>query len=256
MRPNPLLQAKTGARATVGAWLTLGNTFVAELLGRMGFDWVIIDRQHGSIEWDMVGPAIQAIELGGSPALVRVDWNEPSLIMRALDLGAAGVVVPMISTVEEAARAAEAARYPPRGIRSFGPTRNYYSVEAEQLDPACIVMIETRTGMAQIEAIAATPGVDGIFIGPADLALDLGVPVSLPMHADVLASIDRMVAACAAAAVLPGAASFNIENAEDFLRRGVRLLTLGADVSYLRRGSLQDAGFLSDWRRREQAARG
>ncbi len=249
MRPNPILQAKTSGTATIGAWLTLGNTYVAELLGKMSFDWIVIDRQHGSIEWDMVGPAIQALELGGSSALVRVDWNEPSLIMRALDLGAAGVVVPMVSSAGEASRAAEAARYPPRGIRSFGPTRNYYSADAEQVEPACIVMVETREGMANIEAIAATPGVDGIFIGPADLALALEVPISLPMHSSVLGAIDQMVAACRNAGVLAGAASFDIQSAEDFSRRGVRLLTLGADVGYLKRGALQDIDFVKECRR-------
>lgn len=249
MRPNPILQAKASGQATIGAWLTFGNTFVAEFMGRLGFDWIVIDRQHGSIEWDMVGPAIQAIELGGSAALVRVESNCPSLIMRALDLGAIGVLVPMVSTAAEANRAAEAARYPPRGNRSFGPTRNYYSVEAEQVDPACIVMVETREGMTNIEAIAASPGVDGIFIGPADLALALGVPVSLPMHEQVLRSIDRVVAACSASGVLPGAASFNIQNGSDFLQRGVRFLTLGADVSYLKKGSLQDVEFLESCRR-------
>lgn len=246
MKANPILAAKSSRGATLGIWLTLGNTFVAEMLGRMGFDWVVIDRQHGSIEWDMVGAAIQAIELGGAAALVRVEWNSPSLIMRALDLGAAGVVVPMVSSVADATRAAEAVRYPPRGIRSFGPTRNYYAVDAEQIEPACIVMIETREGMANVEAIAATAGVDGLFIGPADLALALDVPITLPMQASVLASIDRMVAACAATGALAGAASFNIQSAEDFLQRGVRFLTLGADVGYLRRGALQDVEFLKE----------
>lgn len=241
---NPILGAKATGGRTVGAWLTLGNTFVAELLGKLGFDWIIVDRQHGSIEWSTVGAAIQAIELGGSCALVRVEWNSPALIMRALDLGAAGVVVPMVSTAMDARRAAEAARYPPDGIRSFGPTRNYYSVDAEQVKPACIVMIETREAMDNIEAIVTTPGIDGVFVGPADLALDLGVPISLPMHDSVLSAVDRTVAACARAGVLPGAASFSIQNASDFFRQGVRLLTLGADVSYMRRGAQQDVDFL------------
>ena len=229
---------------TMGIWLTLGNPFVAELLGRLGFDWVVIDKQHGSIEWSDVGPAIQAIELGGSTALVRVEWNSPDLIMRALDLGAAGVIVPMVSTADDARRAAEAARYPPRGIRSFGPTRNYYSADAEQIEPACIVMIETREALDNLNAIVNTPGVDGVFVGPADLALALGVPISVPMHDDVLRAIDTTVAACAGAGILAGAASFTVQNAAEFLKQGIRLLSLGADVSYLKRGAQPDIDFL------------
>jgi 4-hydroxy-2-oxoheptanedioate aldolase len=243
MKLNPILRAKSAGHRTMGIWLTVGNPYVAELLGRLGFDWVVIDRQHGSIEWGEVGPAIQAIELGGSTALVRVEWNSPDLIMRALDLGAAGVIVPMVSTAEDARRAAEAARYPPRGIRSFGPTRNYYSADAEQIEPACIVMIETREALDNLHAIVSTPGVDGVFVGPADLALALGVPISMPMHDRVLRAIDLTVAACVEAGILPGAASFTLQNAGEFLGQGVRLLTLGADVSYLKRGAQPDIDF-------------
>jgi 4-hydroxy-2-oxoheptanedioate aldolase len=245
MKVNPVLQANIAGRRSVGTWLTLGNPFVAEMFGKIGFDWIMIDRQHGSIEWNEVGPAIQAVELGGSCALVRVDWNSPELIMRALDLGAAGVVVPMVSTAEDARRAAEAARYPPRGIRSYGPLRGYYLANAQQFEPACIVMIETRQALENLEEIARTPGVDGLFVGPADLALDLGVPISLPMHADVMSAIDKMVAVCASAGILPGAASFNTQNAEDLLGRGVRFITLGADISYMRRAAQQDMEFLN-----------
>jgi 4-hydroxy-2-oxoheptanedioate aldolase len=244
MKANPVLKAKTAGGWTVGTWLTLGNTFVAEMLGRVGFDWILVDKQHGSIEWSAVGPAIQAVELGGSCALVRVDWNSPELIMRALDLGAAGVVVPMVSTAADAKRAAEAARYPPRGIRSFGPIRSHYSTNAEQLETACIVMIETREGLENLAEIASTPGVDGLFVGPADLALDLGVPNSLPMHADVMRAIDQVVAVSESAGILPGAASFSAQNAQDFLARGLRLVTLGADVGYMRRAARQDLEFL------------
>jgi 4-hydroxy-2-oxoheptanedioate aldolase len=244
MKVNPVLKAKTAGGWTVGTWLTLGNTFVAEMLAKVGFDWILLDKQHGSIEWNAVGPAIQAVELGGSCALVRVDWNSSELIMRALDLGAAGVVVPMVSTAADAKRAAEAARYPPRGIRSFGPVRSRYSTNAEPFEPACIVMIETREALANLEDIARTPGVDGLFVGPADLALDLGVPMSLPMHANVLSAIDKVVAVSASAGILPGAASFSPQNAEDFLARGVRFVTLGADVGYMRRAAQQDMEFL------------
>jgi 4-hydroxy-2-oxoheptanedioate aldolase len=254
MKVNPVLQVKTEGGYTAGPWLTLGNTFVAEMLGKTGFDWVLVDRQHGSIGWSAVGQTIQAVELGGARALVRVDWNAPELIMRALDLGAVGVVVPMVSTAADARRAAEAARYPPRGIRSFGPTRNYYSAQSEQCEPACIVMIETREALKNLDEIARTPGVDGLFVGPADLALDLGVPMSLPMHARVTDAIDQVVTACASVGILPGAASFSTQNAEELFGRGVRFVTLGADMGYMRRAAQQDMEFLKGFRARSSGA--
>jgi 4-hydroxy-2-oxoheptanedioate aldolase len=250
-KTNPIFDAKASGAPTMGVWLTVGNTFVAELLGQLGFDWVIIDRQHGSIEWSDVGPCIQAIELGGSPALVRVDWNSPELIMRALDLGAAGVVVPMVSTAEDARRASQAARYPPQGIRSFGPTRSYYAVDAKRPAPACIVMIETREALLNLQQIITVPGIDALFVGPADLALDMGVPLTLPMHEKVLQEIDTMVSACGANGVLPGAASFSLENAKDFIQRGVKVVTVGADVGYMRRGVQSDADFCKSLRKGE-----
>jgi 4-hydroxy-2-oxoheptanedioate aldolase len=251
-KTNPILGAKAGGAATMGVWLTVGNTFVAELMGRLGFDWVIIDRQHGSIEWSEVGRCIQAIELSGSPALVRVDWNSPELIMRALDLGAAGVVVPMVSTAEEARRASQAARYPPQGIRSFGPTRSYYAIDAGRPPPACIAMIETREALRNLQQIVAVPGIDALFVGPADLGLDMGVPITLPMHEKVLQEIDNMVSACEAHGVLSGAASFNLDNAKDFIRRGVKVVTVSADIAYLRRGAQPDADYCKSLRKEKE----
>jgi 4-hydroxy-2-oxoheptanedioate aldolase len=244
MKINPVLAAKSSRGRTFGIWQTLGNSFVAEMFGKFGFEWVIVDMQHGSIDWHDLGPVIQGIELGGSCALVRVEANTPSLIMRALDLGAAGVIVPMISSADEARRASEAVHYPPKGNRSFGPTRSYYMLDAERPPPACILMIETRAGLDGVEAIAATPGVDGLFLGPVDLALDLGLPLSLQMHAAVLAAVDRMVAACTAAGVLSGSTSMGKDNAQDLIKRGVQLLSLGSDIGYLKKGAQEEIDFL------------
>lgn len=244
MKQNPILAAKASGGTSLGAWLTLGNTFLAELMGKLGFDWIVLDLQHGTINWDTAGAAIQAIELAGTSAIVRVPWNDPPLIMRALDLGAAGVVVPMVSTVDDARRASEAARYPPHGIRSFGPSRGYYSTNAQRTEPACIAMIETRLAVDNLAAIVSTPGIDATFMGPVDLALDMGLPLSMSMDEKVLRAADEMVAACQKSGVLPGSASLGLKNAEELIRRGVRLLTLGADVSYIQRAAQQDVEFI------------
>jgi 4-hydroxy-2-oxoheptanedioate aldolase len=152
----------------------------AELAAAAGYDYVCIDLQHGlSDEWTMVS-MLQATGAAGGTALVRPTWNEPGLIMRALDLGAAGVIIPLVSSPAEAERAVEACRYPPVGTRSYGPSRAELvlgSSVPEELAAAalCFVMIETREGLDQVEEIAATPGLDGLYIGPSDLSLALGI---------------------------------------------------------------------------------
>lgn len=245
---NPILDAKRPPHRTIGAWLSVGNTFVAEALAKQRFDFIAIDLQHGTVGWDMLGPVIQAIELGGSCAIVRVPWNFPPYIMRALDLGAVGVIVPMISTAEEAHRAAQAVRYPPQGNRSFGPCRSYYSMDAKPVEPACLVMIETREGLENIAEIASTPGIDGMFLGPVDLAIDLGLAPSALPHPAVSDAIDRMISVCDDAGIVPGSASLGTQNAEDLLGRGVRFVALSSDLGYLGRGIQQDAELLKRWK--------
>ena len=110
----------------LGALLTVADTLTAEVLGRSGFDWVGIDMQHGALAEDALFPALQALSSCDTPALVRVRWNEPATIMRALDFGAAGVIVPMVESAEQAAFAVSACRYPPTGVRSWGPVRARY----------------------------------------------------------------------------------------------------------------------------------
>jgi 4-hydroxy-2-oxoheptanedioate aldolase len=161
-----------------GLWAALPASATAELAAAAGYDYVCVDLQHGlSDEWTMVS-MLQAA--AGSAPLVRPTWNEPGLIMRALDLGAAGVIVPLVGSAAEAARAVEACRYPPDGTRSYGPSRAALvigsSAPAELAAAAlCFVMIETRDGLDRLEEIAATPGLDGIYIGPSDLSLALGL---------------------------------------------------------------------------------
>jgi 4-hydroxy-2-oxoheptanedioate aldolase len=247
--PNRIVQSKTDRSVTFGAWQSLGNSVAAENLARQGFDWIVIDTQHGSIEWEQVAGVIQGIDGSGVGALIRTGWNSPRLIMRALDLGAIGVVVPMISTTEDAVRARDAARYPPAGNRSFGPIRRYYSLDAAPPEVAVLLMIETAEGLHNVEAIAATPGIDGLFIGPADLALSLGLPLTAIFDRTVFAAVDRIVAACQKNGIIAGAASFHEESARELLNRGVTLLTLGSDLGYMLRGSRQDIEFMSQFRK-------
>lgn len=155
----------------VGGWLQLPGSTTAEVTGSVGFDFVCVDTQHGLIGDDALLTMLQALDATGTPTLVRVARNEPDVIGRALDRAAGGVVVPLVDTAEQAAAAVAACHYPPRGVRSYGPTRGTWR---ERPDPVCVVMVETPAAVAALADILAVPGVDGVFVGPSDLSLGTG----------------------------------------------------------------------------------
>lgn len=230
-----------------GTFQTLPSTIVAEGLGRMDYDFVIVDLQHGSATWEGLLEIVMGIEKGGTLPIVRVGWNDPMQIMRALDLGAVGVVVPMVSTVADAERAVAATRYAPQGMRSIGPTRQHcvpeghvYSTEQMNRDILCLPMIETAEAIANVEAIAAVPGVDGLFFGPFDMALSLGVGLD-PAAPQVSDALDRLVAACGANGIAAATVALNTNGAEDLYARGVQLVALGSDLAMITSGARADS---------------
>ncbi len=229
----------SAGHAAFATWIAIANTYTAELVGAGGYDCVVIDTQHGGPTWDTVGPLIQALDLGRTPALVRVGGVDQVQIMRALDLGAAGVVVPMVSTVEQAQHAAQAMRYPPDGVRSFGKVRNYYGKEAAA-QSLCFAMIETLEGMQNLDAIAAVDGVDGLFVGPVDLGLALGLGPVLEIHETVMDAIGEIAQACARHGKVSASASLGKDYAEALLARGVQLVVQGSDLGFVRRGVAED----------------
>ncbi|MFV8817879.1 HpcH/HpaI aldolase family protein [Haliea sp. E17] len=231
------LQAGESAFAT---WMAIANNISAEMIGAGGYDCAVIDTQHGGPTWDSLGGLIQAMDLNRTPSLVRVGGVDQVQIMRALDLGAAGVVVPMVSTVEQAQHAAEAMRYPPDGLRSFGKVRNYYGKEAVQAQPLCFVMIETAEGMQNLDAIAAVDGIDGLFVGPVDLGLGLGLGPVLEMHDEVLAAIGRIALACRQHGRISASASLGNDYTRALLELGVQLVVQGSDLGFIRRGMAED----------------
>lgn len=244
---DKIREAVKAGRATFGSWVSIGDYVSVEMMGRAGFDWVILDTQHGGIHWGNILPALQALDLGGTRALVRLGWTDPMQIMRALDLGALGVIVPMVSNAEQARIAAQATRYPPHGNRSFGTVRNFYGDTATAAEPVCMVMIETAEAMANLDAIAATPGVDGLFVGPMDLALSLGLPASFQMHERVFQAIDEIVAVCKRHGKISGCAGLGAQNAKQLMERGVQFLTLGSDAGFVRRGAAADVEEARQW---------
>lgn len=227
-------EAIAAGRPAFAAWMSLADPLAADALARAGYDCIIPDLQHGGITWENLLPALLALDLHQARAVVRAPWVDPAQIMRALDLGALGVIAPMVSTPAQAKLAAEACRYPPHGIRSFGPVRNYYGVQPTSFEPLCLVMIETAEAMQNLDAIAATPGVDGLFVGPVDLGLSLGLGAQLQMGPEVLAAVDEVVAACRRHGKISGSAGLGVANAADLAGRGVQFIAQGADVGFLR----------------------
>jgi 4-hydroxy-2-oxoheptanedioate aldolase len=246
---DPVRKALAENGAAFGSWVALGDPLCAEAIGRIGYDFVILDAQHGGINFDNMLGVLQALDLGATRALVRVPWLDQAQIMRAMDLGALGVVVPMVSTPAQAREAAEAIRYPPNGARSFGLVRNYYGVQPMAFDPLCFVMLETAEGLENVDAIAATPGVDGLFIGPADLGISLGHGLVLEPKAEVFAAIDRIVEACRRHGKICGAAAMGMAYARLLLEHGVQFVAQGHELSFVRAGAAAELSQLQAWRK-------
>jgi 4-hydroxy-2-oxoheptanedioate aldolase len=238
--PNPLKAAWSEGRTAFGLWMAVPGSIGAEILAGAAVDYVCVDQQHGVIDYDSMVPMLQAIRAEGATPITRVLSNDPFLIMKALDAGAWGAIVPMIDDAEEAARAVAACRYPPHGVRSYGPVRASAVIDSK--DPKvlaeealCLVMVETRKGLENVEEIAATPGLDGIYIGPSDLALSLGLPPTLDVveveHAE---AVERIRQACHRNAIAAGIQCASGEWARRHTGAGFDMVTVASDAALLR----------------------
>jgi 4-hydroxy-2-oxoheptanedioate aldolase len=234
------LRAKwTRGEAVFGLWAALPCAFAAELMCVNGVDYVCIDQQHGLIDYPGMLAMLRAIEGRQTVPFTRVPANETWLIGKALDAGIQGVVVPMVSNRAEAARAVAACRYSPKGVRSYGPVRSTMTMNSRDTavlgdSVLCFVMVETREGVEKIDEIASTPGLDGIYIGPADLALGLGLPPDLdkqePEH---VAAVQKILEACQRHKIVPGIQTGSGAGARKLAERGFRLITFSKDSSLL-----------------------
>ncbi len=213
MITNPLKEKWAAGHATLNGWLSVGNAFVAEIMAEQGYDSLTIDIQHGFLDYGDARGMLQAIRASGVTPMVRVPWLEPGIIMKVLDAGAFGVICPMVNTAEQAASLVDAMRYPPKGNRSYGPTRVALSAGAGYAARAndtvlAIAMIETAQAVENLEAICATPGLDGIYIGPADLTLGVTDGALAPgfdrQEPQMIAVIKRILAAAKDAGIHAG----------------------------------------------------
>lgn len=242
---NPINARWAAGQPTFSAWLSSGEPLIAEYLAGCGYDEVIADLQHGAIEIADLPNLFAAIEGRGVAPAARVPANDPWLIGRVLDMGALSVMVPMVETAEEAARAVAACRYTPVGTRSMGPLRSMVTMKSFDPDDlsevVCLVQVETSRGLANVDAIAATPGLSGIFIGPSDLGLSIGLPGNWAVwteddRAQHSGAIRRIVEACQTHGITPGIITANGKAAAERVREGFRHVGVTADLTLIRVG--------------------
>lgn len=241
---NKLFDRLKANDSALGLWLNMSDTQIAEITASAGFDWICIDLQHGLAETGDLKNLLPIIERGGATPIVRLLGAEHDQIGRALDLGAMGVIVPMINTIEDAQMAAAACRYPPIGNRSCGPTR------AMAYDPAyisnannkvaCIIMIETAEGLSNVEQIACIEGVDALFVGPADLSFAITGGIAGLQSPEFDMALQKVVSAANAANIPAGIFGFNPLNAAQRIKDGFQFVSVTTDTN-LFTGGVKDS---------------
>jgi 2-keto-3-deoxy-L-rhamnonate aldolase RhmA len=198
-----LRQRVKNGEVLAGTWLNLGSNVTAEIAGQAGFDWLLVDLEHGSGSEANLLSQLQAIDTTTAVGVVRIAWNDPPRFKRTLDMGPGGIMVPYVNSAAEAKQAVAAMRYPPQGVRGvarfnraagFGQKFDSYFAEANS-KLLTIVQIETGEAVAHAEEIAAVDGVDVLFIGPLDLSVNLGFPGQMD-HPDFRAAVSRVITAC------------------------------------------------------------
>jgi 4-hydroxy-2-oxoheptanedioate aldolase len=245
VRENTVKQAWRDGKVAYGAWLSVPSSFSAEVMAHQGYDYVCVDMQHGVIDYQAAVTMLQAIGTTAAMPFVRVPWNEPGIIGKTLDAGAYGVVIPLVNTRAQAEAAVGACRYAPQGYRSFGPTRasfyaggDYASHANEEI--ACIPMIETTTALANLDEILSVPGIDAVYVGPADLSLTLGLPPR-PDHDDASfqGALLKIAEGCRRRGVIAGIHA-SAALAPKHVEAGYQMITISSDVGSLASAASRD----------------
>lgn len=239
-----LADTARAGRPLAGMWVCSGSPIVAEICAGSGLDWLLIDMEHAPIHFESVLAQLQAVAAYPITPVVRVPGYLPVMIKQVLDLGAQNILMPMIDTAEQAEAAVRAVRYPPDGIRGVGSALarsarwNRYDDYLTNADEhvSLFVQIESATGVENAAEIAAVDGVDGVFVGPSDLAASMGL-IGQQTHPDVVAAVKQTFAAVAAVGKPVGVNAFDPTAAEDYLASGADFILVAADVAMLARGS-------------------
>jgi 2-keto-3-deoxy-L-rhamnonate aldolase RhmA len=230
-----------------GTFLNLGSSLTAEMAGRAGFDWVLIDLEHGAGDRQELLLQLQALESTSAAPIVRIAWNDAVLFKRILDLGPSGIMVPYVQSGEEARRAVAAMRYPPAGVRGvasmnracgFGPGFDEYFQSANS-KLLTVIQIETPTAVDNAEEIAATDGVDVLFVGPMDLSVMMGIPCQWE-HPRLQAAYAKVIEACRKAGKVAGVLVMN-RDAERLVTEGFSFLSLSSDGAMVAAGMKEAA---------------
>jgi 2-keto-3-deoxy-L-rhamnonate aldolase RhmA len=240
VRTNIVRQKIRGGEPTIGCFMGLGSPTVAELLAHAGFDWLVIETEHSAVDIAEVQHMLMAMSGTNVVPLVRVQSSNPVFIQRALDIGAMGIVVPLVNSAAEAQQVVAATRFPPQGTRSFGPLRaGHFTFDSqdyfERADDniLTILILETKGAVDSLEEISALPGIDGLYVGEYDLSLSLGLnPMSLPLP-EIDAVIERLLAVAGRTGI---AAGIGASTPDQLLRRrdqGFTLLGYGPEYVML-----------------------
>jgi 4-hydroxy-2-oxoheptanedioate aldolase len=240
---NAFTQAIRSGKKQIGLWVSLSSNFAADVIAPAGYDWVLLDMEHSPGELSSVLGQLQVFAGSKTTAIVRPDWNDPVKVKRLLDIGAPGLLFPMVQSVEEAEQAVAATRYPPRGIRgvsgstrgnAFGRTSDYFDrIEDET---TVIVQLETKAAVEQAAAIGAVDGVSGVFFGPADIGADIG-HLGKPMEPAVWDLIIPAAEELMAKGVPVGTLVLDAAFATKLLNDGFTFVACGSDTALLAKGA-------------------
>jgi len=238
---NNFKRSLIAGRQQVGLWVSLASAYSAEIVAGSGFDWLLIDTEHSPNEVDTTLAQLQAVATSSAAAVVRPAWNDKVLIKRHLDIGAQTLLIPYVQTGDEAAAAVAAMRFPPAGVRGvagmtratrFGRVADYVKRAHEEL--CLLVQVETRQGLDELESIARTDGVDGVFIGPADLSAGLGHPGEMA-HAEVQSAIRDAIARIRKCGKGAGILATDDATARRYIEWGTTFTAVGMDAMILAR---------------------
>ena len=253
MKKNPLKKIIKDGKAIINGWLQIPNSFSAEVMAKQGWDSLTIDMQHGVIDYPNALQMLQAISSTDVTPLARVNWNEPGQIMKILDAGCYGVICPMVSNTFEAEKFVQACMYPPKGYRSYGPIRGLIYGGSDYGDHANdeilkIAMIETKEALDKLDEIMSTPGVDGIYIGPADLSLAIGQkpsfdnPEGSPQYKKIVEILEHAKKNNIAAGIHNGTPEY----AQKMIDIGFNFVSVGTDQNSLSTASKLDVSKLKN----------
>ena len=244
MRPNKIKKMMRDGEQIINGWLQIPSSFSAEVMSHQGWDSLTIDMQHGVIDYPNALQMLQSISSTDVTPLARVNWNEPGQIMKILDAGCYGVICPMVSNKSEAEKFVQACMYPPKGYRSFGPIRGLIYGGADYADHANdeilkLAMIETKESLDKLDEIMSTDGVDGIYIGPADLSLAIGEKPGFDRPEDTKAysEILRILEHAKKNNIFAGIHNGTPEYAQKMIDKGFNFVTIGADQRAMSAGA-------------------